>query len=108
MKKAILLIASIGLLQSCIVSTATKAVTGVAKLGYKTVKGTVNAASWAVSKAAGKIDEDRVDGTWKVVGVYKGSFAQFQQDQNRDSSFESECGDAYDQIIFKSNKSTGN
>lgn len=105
MKKAILLIASIGLLQSCIVSTATKAVTGVAKLGYKTVKGTVNAASWAVSKAAGKIDEDRVDGTWKVVGVYKGSFAQFQQDQNRDSSFESECGDAYDQIIFKSNKS---
>ncbi|SKC11060.1 hypothetical protein SAMN05660477_03082 [Soonwooa buanensis] len=105
MKKLIFVLSASLLLQSCIVSTATKAVTGVAKLGYKTVKGTVNAASWAVSKAAGKIDEDRVGGTWKVVGVYKGSYEQFQQDQNRESTFESECGEAYDQIIFKSNKS---
>jgi len=105
MKTLIFAICAALLLQSCVVSTAAKAVKGVAKLGYTTVKGTVNAASWSVSKAAGKIDEDRVDGTWKVVGVYKGSYEQFQQDQNRESTFESECGDAYDQIVFNSNKS---
>jgi len=105
MKKIIVSICVIGLLQSCIVSTATKVVTGVAKLGYKTVKGTVKGVSWAVSKAKGKIDEDRIDGTWKIVGVYKGDFEAFTNDANPESSFESECVEGFDQIIFNSKRS---
>lgn len=105
MKKIIVSICTILLLQSCIVSTATKAVTGVAKLGYKAVKGTVKGVSWAVSKANGKIDKDGIDGTWKIAGVYHGSFEQFSQDPNPQSSFNSECLDGYDQIIFNSKKS---
>lgn len=105
MKNIILILSVATLLHSCVVSTAAKAVKGVAKVGYKAVKGTVNGISWAVSKANGKIDEDRVDGTWKVVGVYKGSFEDFQKDQNPDNSFATECNDAFDQIIFKSNRS---
>ncbi len=61
----------------------------------------MNGISWAVSKAKGKIDEDRLDGTWKVVGVYRGSFEDFSKDQNPESTFTSECTDSYDQIIFK-------
>lgn len=105
MKKLILVISAAFILQSCVVSTAAKAVKGVASIGYKAVKGTVKGVSWAVSKAAGKIDEDRVDGTWKVVGVYKGSFSDFQNNPNPDSSFESECHEGFDQIIFNSRKS---
>jgi hypothetical protein len=80
-------------------------VSGAVNLGYKAVKGTVNGISWAVSKAKGKIDEDRVDGTWKVVGVYKGSFEDFSKDQNPDGSFTSDCTESFDQIIFKAKKS---
>ena len=105
MKKIILPIFALIILQSCIVSTAAKAVKGVAKIGYKAVKGTVKGVSWAVSKANGKIDKDRIDGTWKVVGIYHGSFADFSVDQNPESSFNSECIDGFDQIIFNSKKS---
>ena len=105
MKKVLVLVSAVALLNSCVVKTAVKTVSGVASIGYKAVKGTVKGVSWAVSKANGKIDEDRVDGTWRVVGVYKGSFNDFQKDQSPDSSFESECGDGYDQLIFKSKKS---
>ncbi|SHG54569.1 hypothetical protein SAMN05421866_0783 [Chryseobacterium oranimense] len=105
MKKTIFLLSAVLVLNSCVVRTATKVVTGVAKVGYKAVKGTVNGISWAVSKAKGKIDEDRVDGTWKVVGVYKGSFEEFSNDQNPESSFTSDCADGYDQIVFKAKKS---
>jgi len=104
-KKVIILISVFAVLQSCVVSTAAKAVKGVAKVGYKAVKGTVKGVSWAVSKAKGKIDEDRVDGTWKVVGVYRGSFEDFANDQNPESSFESECTDSFDQIVFNSKRS---
>ena len=105
MKKIIIPILILAVLQSCIVSTAAKAVTGVAKIGYKAVKGTVKGVSWAVSKANGKIDEDRIDGTWRVVGIYHGSFADFTADQNPESSFTSECAEGFDQIIFNSRKS---
>lgn len=105
MKKIILAIATVALLQSCIVSTAAKAVKGVAKVGYKAVKGTVKGVSWAVSKAAGKIDEDRIDGTWKIVGAYNGSFEQFSNDPNPETSFNSDCVEGYDQIIFNSKRS---
>ena len=77
MKKIVLLASALFILHSCVVRTATKVVSGAVNLGYKAVKGTVNGISWAVSKAKGKIDEDRIDGTWKIVGVYKGSFEDF-------------------------------
>ncbi|REC79410.1 hypothetical protein DRF60_06175 [Chryseobacterium elymi] len=105
MKKIIFLASAVFVLNSCVVRTAAKVVTGAATIGYKAVKGTVNGISWAVSKAKGKIDEDRVDGTWKVVGVYKGSFEEFSNDQNPESSFTSDCADGYDQIVFKAKKS---
>lgn len=102
MKKIVVSLFVLAVLQSCIVSTAAKAVKGVAKIGYKAVKGTVKGVSWAVSKANGKIDKDRIDGNWKVVGIYHGSFADFSVDQNPESSFNSECVDGFDQIIFNS------
>ena len=105
MKKIVVSLFALAVLQSCIVSTAAKAVKGVAKIGYKAVKGTVKGVSWAVSKANGKIDKDRIDGTWKVVGIYHGSFADFSVDQNPESSFNSECVEGFDQIIFNSKKS---
>lgn len=105
MKKLLLIFSALFILNSCVVTTAVSAVKGVAKLSYKAVKGTVNGVSWAVSKANGKIDADRIDGTWKVVGMYKGSFENFQQDPNPESSFTSTCTEGFDQIIFNSNKS---
>ncbi|REC44201.1 hypothetical protein [Chryseobacterium pennipullorum] len=105
MKKIVLLASVVLVLNSCVVRTATKVVSGAVNLGYKAVKGTVNGISWAVSKAKGKIDEDRIDGTWKVVGVYKGSFEDFSKDQNPESSFTSECTDSFEQIVFKAKKS---
>lgn len=105
MKKIILPLFALAVLQSCIVSTAAKAVKGVAKVGYKAVKGTVKGVSWAVSKANGKIDKDRIDGIWKIVGIYHGSFADFSADQNPESSFTSDCADGFDQIIFNSKRS---
>lgn len=105
MKKVIFLASAVLVLNSCVVRTATKVVTGVATVGYKAVKGTVNGISWAVSKAKGKISEDRLDGTWKIVGVYRGSFEDFSKDQNPESSFTSDCTGSFDQIIFKVKKS---
>ena len=63
-------------------------VKGAVNVSYKAVKGTVNGISWAVSKAKGKIDEDRIDGTWKVVGIYRGSFEDFTKDQNRKATLQ--------------------
>lgn len=105
MRKAILLVGGIFILQSCIVSTATKAVTTVAKVGIGAVKGTVKGISWAVRKAKGKIDEDKIDGTWKLVGIYNGSFETFSNDQNPDSSFQTDCNNEQQIMTFKSKKS---
>ncbi|MBF8457233.1 hypothetical protein IV494_08555 [Kaistella sp. G5-32] len=105
MKKIVFSVLTLVVLNSCIVTTAAKAVTGVAKVGFKAVKGTVKGVSWAVGKAKGKIDEDRIDGTWKVVGVYRGSFEDFEKDQNPESTFTTTCTEGFDQIEFNSRKS---
>lgn len=81
MKKIILLLLAFFILESCVVSTAGKVVKTVATAGYKVVKGTVKGISWTVSKAKGKIDPDRLDGTWKIVGVYKGTYEDFENDR---------------------------
>ena len=105
MRKFIVLISAAVLLQSCVVSTAAKVVKGVATVGYKAVKGTVKGISWTVSKAKGKIDEDRLDGTWKVVGIYKGPFNDYERQQNPETSFETQCENGFEQIEFNSRKS---
>ncbi|OWK73357.1 hypothetical protein CBW16_11480 [Flavobacteriaceae bacterium JJC] len=105
MKKLIILVSALTLLNSCIVSTAAKVVKGTTKVAYKAVKGTVKGISWTVAKAKGKIDKDRLDGTWKVVGAYKGSFADFEKDGNPDSSFSSECSGGFDQMVFNAKRS---
>jgi hypothetical protein len=91
-------------LSSCIVSTATKIVTTTAKIGYSAIKGTVKGVSWAVQKADGKINEDRIDGTWKVVGVYNGTYEQFSQDANPENNYKNECVSGFEVIEFKSNR----
>lgn len=104
--KKILLLFIIGFsLSSCVVTTAAKVVGGAVSLSYKAVKGTVKGVSWAVSKANGKIDENRLDGTWKIVGVYNGSFTEFEKDEAPDNSFKSECDSGFEQILFKTKKS---
>lgn len=105
MRKYIVLISAAVLLQSCIVSTAAKVVKGVATVGYKAVKGTVKGISWAVSKAKGKIDKDRLDGKWKVVGIYNGTFTEYETQQNPETSFETNCTEGFEQIEFNSRRS---
>lgn len=102
-KIAILILMSF-VLSSCLVTTATKVVTTAAKIGYSAVKGTVKGISWAVKKAEGKIDEDRINGTWKVVGVYNGSYEQFSQDSDPANNFKSECTEGFEVIEFKSKR----
>lgn len=102
-KIVILMLMSV-LLTSCVVSTVAKVVTTTAKIGISAVKGTVKGVSWAVKKAEGKIDDDRLDGIWKVVGVYNGTYEQFTQDGDPANNFKSECGDTFEVIEFKSNK----
>lgn len=105
MRKYIVLISAAVVLQSCIVSTAAKVVKGVATVGYKAVKGTVQGISWAVSKAKGKIDKDRLDGKWKVVGIYKGPFTEYEKQQNPETSFETKCEEGFEQIEFNARRS---
>lgn len=104
MKKIIITLSAGLILTSCVVTTAAKVVKGVATAGYKVVKGTVNGVSWAVSKAKGKIDEDRIDGTWKIVGIYPGRFEDFEKDENPESNFTTSCADGFEQIEFQTKK----
>lgn len=92
------------LLSSCIVSTAAKIVTTTAKIGYSAVKGTVKGVSWAVQKADGKINEDRIDGVWKVVAVYNGTYEQFSTDANPANNYVNDCPNGLEVIEFKSNR----
>lgn len=82
MKNILSALAFCVLLQSCIVSTAAKVVKTAGKVAVGTVKGAVNVIDWSVKKANGKINEDRLDGKWKVVGLYKGSFAEYENQQS--------------------------
>ncbi|WP_322969718.1 hypothetical protein [Faecalibacter sp. LW9] len=103
--KKLLVVLTMGIfLQACIVSTATKAVTTVAKASIGVVKGTVKGVSWAVSKANGKIDKDRLNGTWKLVGIYNGSFEEYSNERQPNVSFQSFCNETESILIFKSKK----
>ncbi len=93
------------ILTSCLVSTAAGIVKTGAKVGYSVVKGTVNGVSWAVGKAKGKINEDRLDGKWKVVGVYVGSFEEFAKAEKRVNIYENSCGSQDE--IFEFNTKRG-
>lgn len=105
MKKYILILTAGLFLQSCIVSTAAKAVTTVAKVGVGVVKGTVKGISWTVKKAKGKIDEDRLDGNWKLVGIYDGPLSEYEKVQNPNTSFEATCENESTLLSFKSKNS---
>lgn len=105
MKKILLILSAALFLQSCVVSTAASVVKGAGKLAYKTVKGTVKGVAWTVSKAKGKIDEDRLDGKWKIVGVYNGSFNEFEKAENPETSFESTCTEGFEQMEFNAKRS---
>lgn len=82
MKKALFIIVPLFALSSCIVSTATKVVTTAGKVAVGAVKATVNGIDWAITKANGKIDEDRLNGKWKIVGLFKGNFDEFSSKNN--------------------------
>lgn len=92
------------LLSSCVVSTAAKVVKTTAKIGVSAVKGTVKGISWSVKKANGKINENRLDGTWKVVGVYNGNYEQFSKDDQPESNFNSSCESGYEQMVFNAKR----
>lgn len=104
MKKIAVLLLMVFVLNSCVVRTAAKVVTTTAKVGVGIVKGTVKGIAWTVKKAEGKINEDRIDGTWKLVGVYNGTYDDFARDKDPDNSFESTCADGIEQIEFKAKK----
>jgi len=105
MKKVLIILCGALILESCVVSTAASVVKGAGKLAYKTVKGTVKGIAWTVSKAKGKIDEDRLDGKWKIVGIYNGSFTEFEKAENPETSFDSNCAEGFEQIEFKAKRS---
>lgn len=75
-----------------------------AKATYGVVKGTVKGVSWVVKKSKGKIDEDRLDGKWKLVGIYNGTYEEYSNAKNIDTSFQNDCNEEQ-QIIFKTKKS---
>ncbi|MBF0596048.1 hypothetical protein [Faecalibacter rhinopitheci] len=105
MKKVFYLLLSFIVLQSCVVSTAANAVKTVAKVSYGVVKGTVKAVSWTVSKAKGKISEDKLNGSWKLVGIYNGSFKDYNNDKQANVAYNSNCNEEIDVMEFKSKKS---
>lgn len=85
MKKLVLIIGLFFAVTSCIVSTATKVVTTAGKVAIGAVKATVNGIDWAITKANGKIDDSRLNGKWKVVGLFKGSFDEFSAQNNHNN-----------------------
>lgn len=105
MKKLFILFLGSIAINSCVVSTAAKAVKTTVKVGAKAVKGTVNAASWAVSKANGKIDEDRLDGNWKMVGIFKGSYQDILNSEKPENLFSSQCSEGDEILSFKTGSS---
>lgn len=104
MKRFILLLLMSFTLSSCVVSTATKVVKTTTKVATKAVKGTVKGVSWAVKKAEGKIDENRLNGDWKLVGVYKGSYVDILKNDESEDLYENACVSGDEIISFKSKK----
>lgn len=104
MRKIIVLISVFCLLQSCVVSTAAKVVKTAGKVAVGAVKTTVNTIDWTVKKANGKINEDRLDGKWEVVGLFKGSYQDFERTTDPINIYES-CGDGIELYEFNSKRS---
>lgn len=105
MKKTISLLLLALMLQSCVVNTAAKVVKTTGKIAYGTVKGTVKGVSWAVKKAEGKINENRLDGNWKVVGVYKGTYEEVFNSENPENIFNSRCASGDEVLRINAKKS---
>lgn len=92
MRKFIVSVFILGTLSSCIVSTAAKVVKTAGKVAVGTVKATVKGVGWTVNKVNGKINEDRLDGRWKVVGQYRGNFDQFASQSDPVNEFRCDSG----------------
>jgi len=93
MKKIFFLILIHFILHSCIVATtATKVVSTAGKLAVGAVKTTVNGVNWTIQKANGKINENSLNGKWKVIGFYKGSFNEFSVQNNPTNYYTCDVG----------------
>lgn len=93
MKKIFFLILINFIFHSCIVATtATKVVSTAGKLAVGAVKTTVNGVNWTIQKANGKINENSLNGKWKVIGFYKGSFNEFSVQNNPINFFTCDMG----------------
>lgn len=104
-KTLILVLFGSFMLSSCIaVNTAGKVVKTAGKVAYKGVKGVVKGVSWAVKKADGKINEKNLNGTWKLVGVYNGTFEEFENDSDPDNALKQRCGSGNEVIVFNAKK----
>lgn len=101
MKKTILSLALLSLLTSCVVSTAAKVVKTAGKVAVGTVKTAVKGVGWTINKASGKIDEDRLNGTWKVTGIYEGTFEQFAAKSEPENLFDCAAGEETYQFKVK-------
>lgn len=102
MKKILLSLLICTVLNSCIVATATKVVTTAGKVAVGAVTSTVKGISWSIKKANGKINEDRLNGKWKIVGYYKGSFEEFSAQKEPVNYFT--CLDGMEIYEFKMSK----
>ena len=102
MKKLITSVLICSVLSSCIVSTAAKVVKTAGKVAVGTVKVAAKGTGWVIQKANGKINEDRLNGKWKVVGFYKGTFDEYSASENPANLFSCATGDEV--YEFKMNK----
>lgn len=101
MKKVFLSVALLGILSSCVVSTAAKVVKTAGKVAVGTVKTAVKGVGWTINKANGKISEDRLNGKWQVVGIYEGNFEEFAAQAEPQNLFECTSGSEIYQFKVK-------
>jgi len=104
MKKVILSVIVLGTLSSCVVSTAAKVVKTAGKVAVGTVKTTARSIGWTVNKVNGKINENRLDGKWKVTGQYKGNFEQFASQSDPVNEFSCDAGNEVYEFKMKKEK----
>ncbi len=108
MKNLILSVVVSVLLSSCIATTVAKVAVGTVKTAGKVAVGTVKTAAkgigWTINKANGKINETRLDGKWKVTGLYKGNFSEFASQSNPVNQFSCDYGDDIYEFKIKKEK----
>ena len=104
MKKIILSVFAFSILTSCVVSTAAKVVKTAGKVAIGTVKTTVKGIGWTVEKANGKINENRLDGKWKVTRQYKGNFEEFAAQSEPENYFTCDAGNEIYEFKMKKEK----